>query len=110
MRPDWEQAWREKPVNEKRVMAYRRLMRAAERISEARAKGGESWPKIEEALTASELSKSEVHDEPDLYLTSLTRLVAALGGHVEVHAVFPEETITVLGEPGPEAEAAGSDT
>lgn len=105
MRRDWEQARREKPVNEMRVMAYRRLMRAAERVSQARTKGGESQPKIEEALAASELSESEVHDEPDLYLTSLTRFVAALGGHVEVRAVFPEETITVRQDPAP-----GSDT
>ena len=37
--------------------------------------------------------------EPDLYLTTLTRFVAALGGHVEVRAVFPEETITVRRDP-----------
>lgn len=101
MRRDREQAQGEKPVNEKRVMAYRRLMRAAERISRARAKGGERWPTIEAALAASELSDSEVHDEPDLYLTSLTRFVDALGGYVEVRAVFGEETIIVRRDPEP---------
>jgi hypothetical protein len=36
----------------------------------------------------------------DVYLDALARYVAALGGHVEVRAVFPDETITLLREPG----------
>ena len=33
--------------------------------------------------------------------THSTRYVAALGGHLEVRAVFPEETVTLLREPAP---------
>jgi hypothetical protein len=99
MERDWEEARRSKPVNEKRVMAYRRLMWAAERIGQARHRSGVSWTAIEEALAASELTDSEVPVEPDLYLTTLTRFVAALGGHVEVRAVFGEETISVRRDP-----------
>jgi hypothetical protein len=47
----------------------------------------------------SELSDTEPEAEDDIYLTTLTRFVAALGGHVEVRAVFPEETITVRQDP-----------
>ena len=82
-----------------RCAAYRRLLEAGERISQARHRGGESWATIEKALAASELTESEVSAEPDLYLTTLTRFVAALGGHVEVRPVFPEETITVRRDP-----------
>jgi hypothetical protein len=34
-----------------------------------------------------------------VYLDALMRYVAALGGHLEVRAVFPDETITLLREP-----------
>jgi hypothetical protein len=86
-------------VNERRVAAYQRLLEAGEQISQARHRRGESWTTIEKALAASELSDSEVPVEPDLYLSTLTRFVAALGGHVEVRAVFGEETIVVRRDP-----------
>lgn len=95
----WEKIRRANPVNERRVAAYQRLLEAGEQISQARHRSGESWATIEEALAASELSDSELSVEPDLYLTSLMRFVAALGGHVEVRAVFPGETITVRRDP-----------
>jgi hypothetical protein len=95
----WEDIRRANPVNERRVTAYQRLLEAGEGIAQARHRTGESWEMIENALATSELSDSEVSVEPDLYLTSLTRCVAALGGHVEVRAVFAEETITVRREP-----------
>lgn len=95
----WEDIRRANPVNERRVAAHQRLLEAGEQISQARHRRGESWATIERTLAASELSDSEVRVEPDLYLTTLTRFVAALGGHVEVCAVFPEETITVRRDP-----------
>ncbi len=95
----WEDIRRANPVNERRVAAYQRLLEVGEQISRARHRRGENWATIEEALVASELSDSEVPVEPDLYLTTLTRFVAALGGHIEVRAVFPDETITVRRDP-----------
>jgi hypothetical protein len=44
---------------------------------------------------------SRIEQEEDVYLSTLARYVAALGGHLEVLAVFPEETVTVLREPDP---------
>jgi hypothetical protein len=41
-------------------------------------------------------------EAPQYLLASIGRLVAALGGHLEVLAVFPDTTITLLVEPGPE--------
>jgi hypothetical protein len=101
----WEDIRRANPVNERRVAAYQRLLEAGEQISQARHRGGEGWATIEEALAASELSDAEVPIEPDLYLTTLARFVAALGGHIEIRAVFPEETITVRREPDGGADA-----
>jgi ribosome-binding protein aMBF1 (putative translation factor) len=74
-------------------------MEAEERIATARSRRGVSQAAIAQALAASELDGAGVEPEDELYLRSLARFVAALGGHLELVAVFPEETIAVLGEP-----------
>ena len=86
-------------MNETRVATYKRLTDAEKRITEARRSRGESRDTIGQALAGSELSDAELEAEDDIYLASLTRFVAALGGQVEVRAVFPEETITVRRDP-----------
>ncbi len=101
----WETVRGQKPLNDKRVATYEWLMEAEERIAEARCQRGESQATIAEALAASELSASEVEQEDDPYLCTLARYVAALGGHLEVLAVFPEETITVRREPDGDSRA-----
>jgi hypothetical protein len=61
--------------------------------STVRRRRGVSETAFGDAREASEESA------PDVYLDALTRYVAALGGHLEVRAVFPEETITLLRQP-----------
>ncbi len=95
----WQAVRGQKPLNDKRVATYERLMEAEERIAEERSRRGESRTKIDEALASSERTASEVEPAEDLYLLVLTRFVAALGGHLEVSAVFPDETIVVRREP-----------
>jgi DNA-binding XRE family transcriptional regulator len=74
-------------------------MEAEERIAEARCRRGVSQATITEALAVTEPNISAGEQEDDLYLSTLARYIAALGGHLEVLAVFPEESITVLREP-----------
>jgi hypothetical protein len=85
--------------NDPRVRTYERLMDAEELIAQARSRRGENPARIDEALDISEPTSSEVAVGDDLYLGSLGRYVAALGGHIEVQAVFPDETITVRRDP-----------
>ncbi len=108
----WETVRAEKPLNEERVAEYRRVMHAQEQIAQARWRRGETDARIDQALRISELSDLELEAGEDLYMTTLARYVAALGGHLEVRgappeerlpeesrlevrAVFPEETITL---------------
>jgi hypothetical protein len=73
---------------------------AEEAITASRRARGVSWDTIEDALAGSELSDEEIAAEHDVYLTTLTRFVAALGGRVEVRAVFSDgEPLTVWREP-----------
>jgi hypothetical protein len=52
-----------------------------------------------EALAVSQPNISRIEQEEDVYLSTVARYVAALGGRLEVRAVFGEETITLLGDP-----------
>ncbi|HUA03440.1 MAG TPA: hypothetical protein VMB27_06015 [Solirubrobacteraceae bacterium] len=86
---NWREIRRQLPLNEGQVAMYRRLMDAEARLEKVRRRRGVS----ETALDAS---------ESEDYLTGLAHYVAELGGHLEVRAVFADETITLLREPDPE--------
>lgn len=73
-----------------------------------RERRGVSQAALASALEMSQPNISRIESEDDLYLSTLKRYVAALGGHVEVRAVFPDETVAVLSEPSAKpAEPAG---
>jgi len=95
----WRTVRGQRPLNERRVAAYKRLMDAELRLSELRSRRGLSQSTIAEALAVSQPNISRIEQEDDVYLSTLSRYVAALGGHLEVRAVFPDETITLLREP-----------
>ncbi|MGH2877186.1 MAG: helix-turn-helix domain-containing protein [Solirubrobacteraceae bacterium] len=95
---NWHTIRAQRPLNEQRVAAYKRLMQAELRLSELRNRRGLSQAAIADALSVSQPNISRIEQEDDVYLSTLARYVAALGGHLEVQAVFPDETITVLRE------------
>lgn len=84
-----------KPLNEARVALYERLMEAQERIAKARYVHGATDESVVAALDAAQTRPSESELREDLYLSSLSAYVRALGGYLEIHAVFPEETVVV---------------
>jgi transcriptional regulator with XRE-family HTH domain len=81
------------------VRAYRRLMDAEVALNELRLRRGLSQAQVAQALEVSQPNVSRIESEEDLYLSTLARYVAALGGRLEVNAVFDDETISLLGEP-----------
>ena len=95
---NWREIREQRPLSEQRVAMYRRLMDAEDRLEPVRRRRGVSETALGDALEASE-SAGDGGPDDDVYLDTLTRYVAALGGHVEVRAVFPDETITLLREP-----------
>jgi hypothetical protein len=82
-------------VNEARVKLYERLMAAQEQIAKARYAHGVADELVVGAMDAAQTALSESDRREDLYLSSLSAYVNALGGHLEIRAVFPEETIVV---------------
>jgi transcriptional regulator with XRE-family HTH domain len=104
----WRAIRGQRPLNEGRVAGYRRLMEAELRLAEVRRRRGVSQATIADALDVSQPNISRVEQEDDVYLSTLARYVAALGGHLEVLAVFPEETVTLLREPDDGSASASS--
>jgi hypothetical protein len=87
-------------VSEAYRVAYRQLADAEIKLDAVRARRRLSSDELD-ALAARQPNRSfgDVADE----LVSLAKVVEALGGHVEVRAVFDDETITLLCEPAPPA-------
>ena len=98
---DWKALRRQRKVNEERVELYRRVVEADIRLGEmnlgeVRRKRGVSQAIVADALDVSQPNVSRIEQEDDVRLSTLGRYVAALGGRLEVTAVFGEESIPLL--------------
>jgi hypothetical protein len=89
----------EEPVNDARAQIYARLMDAQEQIAAQLYRRGVSDQAVLDALDVVDEELSEAERREDLYLAALGRYVAALGGRVEVRAVFEGEEILVRQDP-----------
>jgi hypothetical protein len=86
-------------VNEKRVKLYAGIMEAQERIARARYRHGVPDEVVQAALDAVDERMSAEERREDLYLSALKYYVEALGGWLEVRAVFGDEAVVVWREP-----------
>ena len=84
-----------------RAEIYRRLMEAEERIAHTLYKRGVSHDVVLAALDAVDERLSEEQRRDDLYLSALAHYVEALGGRIDVRAVFGDEEI-LLRQPSDE--------
>lgn len=92
-------AGREDPVNAMRAELYRRLLQAQERIAHALYARGTSDEEVLAALDAVDEQITEDERREDLYLAALEHYAAALGGRIELRAVFGEDEIIVRSAP-----------
>ncbi len=95
----WKDVVADEPVSEMRVAIYKRLLEAEERIAHARYRHGVSNDVVQEALDAIDERMSADERREDVYLSALEYYVEALGGRLEVRAVFDDEAIVVRREP-----------
>ncbi len=98
---DWETTRDRRPLIDEHGDARYRLTEAEYQLDEVRRRRRLSQSRLDALADARpDRSFAELADE----LVGLTRIVEALGGHVDVRAVFEDETITLLREPAPEVE------
>lgn len=74
--------------------AILRDMLALHKLREAR---GVTQVELAKAWDTSQTNVSRVEHERDVYLSTLRTYIAALGGHLELLAVFPDQTIKLGG-------------
>jgi DNA-binding XRE family transcriptional regulator len=87
------------PEAEARVEEYKAAMRDVLAIEELRAGRKLTQDQVAKALGVSQANVSQLEHQDNIYLKTLSAYVEALGGHLEVRAVFPGESV-VLALPG----------
>jgi transcriptional regulator with XRE-family HTH domain len=70
-------------------------------LAELRQACGTTQREVAESLNVSQANVSRIEHEEDLYLSTLRGYVAALGGELELRAVFPDRTVTLVAGPRP---------
>ena len=93
----WETLRRENPVNENNAALYDRMLAIEGLLDPIRRRRGASEGAFVEAMEAANQPDPRVERDADLL--SIARYVAMLGGHLELRAVFAEETVLLLREP-----------
>lgn len=94
---NWSEVRRTLPVDERRVAFYGRLREGFTRLEELRAARGVT----EDAYDAAQVLDPATGEEETADLARLARAVAALGGRLELRALFPEGSVTLMREPPP---------
>jgi hypothetical protein len=83
------------PVNETRAELYARLMSAQEQIAQRLYEHGVGHEAVEAALDAVDEGLADDWRREDLYLSSLAIYVGALGGRLELRAVFDGDAVLI---------------
>jgi DNA-binding Xre family transcriptional regulator len=83
------------PTRRERVEAQTQALLAVVKLAELREARQATQRELAGALEMTQANVSRIEHEDDIYLSTLRRYVEALGGQLEVHAVFPDETVKV---------------
>ncbi|MGH2534443.1 MAG: helix-turn-helix domain-containing protein [Thermomicrobiales bacterium] len=87
---------REDPAMEARINEYKRAMDDVLRLAELRNQHGKTQTQLAETMGVSQARVSQIESAENPYLETLREYVEALGGELEVRAVFPDETVTLV--------------
>ncbi len=90
---------REDPERRARIEQRERAIEAELTISQLREALGVTQENVAERMNVTQSNISHFERNPNIFLRSLAAYVEALGGRLEIRAVFPEQvvTLTVLG-------------
>lgn len=83
------------PEGRQRVDEYRRLMDAVLTLYRLREERGLTQVEVADLLEVTQGNVSRVEHASDLYLSTLARYVEALGGKLELTAVFPDQVVSL---------------
>ena len=83
------------PARAAEIEAEKRTIAKALALAELRDRRGASQRELARTMGVSQANISRVEHEDDIYLSSLDSYVRALGGRLEIRAVFPDETVSL---------------
>ncbi len=99
------------PESEARVAELKASMRASMTLAELRRARSLTQAQVGEALQMPQGAVSRLEHQADMYLSTLGRFVEAMGGKLELRAVFPDGATTISSLEGlGEDERAGPDS
>ncbi len=84
------------PGRRARLDRERQFARTIIGLTAMREARGATQRQIAEAWDVSQANVSQIEHTQDIYLSTLRKYVAALGGKIEIRAVFPDGSITLL--------------
>ena len=84
------------PCERAKVDQLKRATLDAVELTQLREARGKTQREVAETLDVSQANISRIEHEDDLYLSTLSNYVAALGGRLELRAVFPDEAIEIV--------------
>jgi DNA-binding XRE family transcriptional regulator len=84
------------PTRRARIAEYSHAIRDAMALAELRAERKMTQHEVAETLRVSQPNVSRIEHEEDLYISTLRGYVAALGGKLEINAVFPDQTVALV--------------
>ena len=85
------------PERRARVELEKRLMADVQTLMELRHTRGVTQEALAQAWDTTQANVSRVEHERDVYLSTLRAYIAALGGCLELMAIFPNQTIRLGG-------------
>ena len=108
----WRQVRRggDDPIRQARVESLKSAMRHASVLAELRVHRGITQHELASRLGTAQSGVSRIERRDDLFLSTLSEYVEALGGHLEIAAIFDDERIPLLldDEPDPNTAAVAS--
>jgi transcriptional regulator with XRE-family HTH domain len=87
---------RSTPEGRAQVDSQRRLTEAIVELTKLREARGVTQQQIADAWEVTQANISKVEHTPDIFLSTLGKYVEALGGRLEIQAVFPDQVICLL--------------
>jgi DNA-binding XRE family transcriptional regulator len=84
------------PVRRERIAIGKRALEDALALAKLRAQQDKTQQEMAEILGVTQANISRIEHEEDLYLSTLRSYVAALGGELEVNAVFADGKVALV--------------
>lgn len=84
---------RKRPGAAAEIDARKRAIVSAVRLAELRQQIGKTQTELAQVLEMTQANVSRIEHTENLYLRTLADYVGALGGHIEVNAVFDDDVV-----------------